>query len=486
MVKSILHKARTGFAMGLIAFATLAGSSLVFAQSAYAANCDKVNIVYCGLSGSSIQGYISSIKQHWNQNQPADFRQIARWGGWTDGIASGMTASNTKVGTLNANTGAITVDGRVVATNTHMSARFNGGRGFYPIKSGVWARPITVSHARASYKVVIAFNADGKAVAGIAEECGNIIKFTPTPPPPVKPPKPDLKCVNLTKDKVDGVKRTWKFTAKAYKANTTIKNYVFDFGDGTKETVKTDNKQAHIQHTFAEAGKTYKVRAYVNSTDKSDVTSANCVVSAKTAKVPPPPPPPVTKPSVVITKEVSKEEVAINESFTYTLKVTNNGNVDLTNVAVSDNAPEYVEFVSAPVGTLTAKTWKTTIASLKIGESQTFTIVAKATAYAENVVNTACVDATEVPGNPDDCDDVSIDIPKPPVEPKECKPGIPVGSPECEDRPVVITHTNPSLPNTGAGSVIATVAFVSIAAAVTHSLYVNGTPKLSFKRQYEN
>ena len=502
MVKSLFNKARTGFAMGLIAFASIAGGSLAYAQSAYAASCDKVNIVYCGLSGSNAQGYINSMKSHWNNNNPADFRQIAQWGGWTGSVVANMNTNNTKVGTLNANTGAITVGGRVVGTNTHMSARFNGGRGFYPVKSGVWARPITVNHARSSYQVVITFNAQGKAIAGIAVECGNIIKFTPPPPPPA--PKPVLTCTNLRQEKVAGTESTWKFTATAAKKNTTIKNFEFKFGDGKTERVATSNTQASVRHTFTQPGKKYTVRAFVNGADQKDVTGPNCVVTVRTAKTPPPPPPPVETPSVVITKEVSKEEVAINEQFTYTLKVANNGNLNLTNVVVSDNAPDLVEFVSAPVGNLTPKTWNTTIASLKIGETVTFTIIAKATGESDNIVNTACVDAPEVPGTPDDCDEVPVTVPPKPTPeckpgipvgspeceeaPEECKPGIPVGSPECEEQPpVVITPTTPpTLPNTGAGSTIATILLVTLASAAAHYVYLNGMPKLSLGRRYEN
>lgn len=470
--------------MGLLAFATLVGGSAMFTQQAWAANCDKVNIVYCGLSGSGVRGYIDSMRSHWNNSQPADFRAIGRWGGWTAGTVAGMNPQNTKVGTLDANTGAITVDGRVVARNTHMSARFNGGNGFYVVKEGVWARPITVKHEYSSYKVLVTFDASGKALAGVAVDCGNILKFTPTEPP--KPePQPELACESLTATKVSGA-RNYRFEAMASAKNTTIRNFQFDFGDSKTERVVTAARKANITHAYAETGKTYTARVYVNSTDKKDVTGPNCVVRVTIPKEPTP----QKNPSVSIEKSVSKSQVAINEEFTYTVKVTNNGDVVLKNVVVTDEAPELVEFISASVGTATKDSWKHTIPELAVGQSLSFTIRAKATATSDSIVNTACVDAPEVPGNEDDCDDATINVPKTPVVViQECKPGIPEDDERCDGGEVLgeTTETTDAeeLPDTGASSAIALITLVVLAGTSAHYLFRNGMPKFNFNK-YDN
>jgi len=108
------------------------------------------------------------------------------------------------------------------------------------------------------------------------------------------------------------------------------------------------------------------------------------------------------------------ETVEVNKPFTYTLAVKNEGDVALKNVVVRDPAPANVQFLSADKGTITANVWTYTIPELKVGETMRFNITAKLTKYvAGSIKNTACVDAPTVPGNPDDCDDATIDTPKP-------------------------------------------------------------------------
>jgi uncharacterized repeat protein (TIGR01451 family) len=128
--------------------------------------------------------------------------------------------------------------------------------------------------------------------------------------------------------------------------------------------------------------------------------------------------PPVKNPSVIIEKEVSKYEVNVGEEFTWYISVTNNGDVDLKDVVVSDEAPVNTEFLSsAAVDGITvdvnAKEFKATIAELKVGQKVTFGVQAKLTSYQNSdIVNTACVNAPEVnpnePGQEDDCDDAKI------------------------------------------------------------------------------
>lgn len=177
-----------------------------------------------------------------------------------------------------------------------------------------------------------------------------------------------------------------------------------------------------------------------------------------TRKLPPPPPPPVIqiqvcelsskrvitidektfdpnrhsrnlndcKPrGVTLTKNVDgvkSKRVNINQSFDYNITVQNTGQLDLKDVKVSDPAPNGVNFTSSTEGQINNNAWSYTIPLLKIGESKNFTIKAKATTYQpEAIKNTACVDAPEVPGNPDKCDDASITLP-PPKDVVVCNP----------------------------------------------------------------
>jgi uncharacterized repeat protein (TIGR01451 family) len=133
-------------------------------------------------------------------------------------------------------------------------------------------------------------------------------------------------------------------------------------------------------------------------------------------------------PSVEITKDVDGvklKEVAVGQEFTYNVTVTNNGQVNLKNVVVTDKPQDGVTLVGKLVGTISGNVWSYTIPALAIGESKTFTLTAKVNAYvAGELNNTACVNATEVnPGSPtatDDCDDAKVTVTPPVVTIQVC------------------------------------------------------------------
>ena len=80
----------------------------------------------------------------------------------------------------------------------------------------------------------------------------------------------------------------------------------------------------------------------------------------------------------------------------------------LRNAVVTDNAPSQVKLLSADQGKINGNTWTYTIPTLAAGESKSFAIKAKYTAYfAGTHVNKVCVDTPTIPGSPDDCDEAS-------------------------------------------------------------------------------
>ena len=134
-----------------------------------------------------------------------------------------------------------------------------------------------------------------------------------------------------------------------------------------------------------------------------------------------------------LSEGVEKKEVKVNAEFTYQIKVTNNGQVDLKNVLVDDVAQSGITLLSADEGKIGQGTiptrfapivpnddrfyWIHTIPSLKIGESKTFTLKAVVKNYkAGELINNACVDAKEVNPNvadgKDDCDDAIVTVKK--------------------------------------------------------------------------
>jgi uncharacterized repeat protein (TIGR01451 family) len=159
--------------------------------------------------------------------------------------------------------------------------------------------------------------------------------------------------------------------------------------------------------------------------------------------------PKVKKPAVSIQKDVSKYDVEVNEEFTWSLRVINNGNVDLNNVRVADSAPDGVEFLSVnelegvQTKIVNNKDFEATIAKLNVGEVRVFQIKSRVTKQVSGeIVNTACVDAPEVidqsnDSTKDDCDDAKVRVTeeKCPVPGKE---SLPKNSAECGAEPCPI------------------------------------------------
>jgi len=135
------------------------------------------------------------------------------------------------------------------------------------------------------------------------------------------------------------------------------------------------------------------------------IVKVNCVVIEK-------------NPGVSIDKRIGNSVVIVGQPFTYTLDVKNTGDVDLKDVKVTDPAPAGVEFISSntPSGSttdVTAGNFNATVANLAVGQTVTFELQAKVVTEIEGVAtNTACVDTTEIPGQPDDCDSVTVTTPE--------------------------------------------------------------------------
>jgi uncharacterized repeat protein (TIGR01451 family) len=103
----------------------------------------------------------------------------------------------------------------------------------------------------------------------------------------------------------------------------------------------------------------------------------------------------VKKPAVKIEKKVSKKEVKKHEQFAYTITVRNTGETTLNDVTVVDRAPSGVSFVEAE--NTTATEFRTTLDSMPIGASETFTINAKMDHEVKGEIkNIACVKTREI------------------------------------------------------------------------------------------
>ena len=120
---------------------------------------------------------------------------------------------------------------------------------------------------------------------------------------------------------------------------------------------------------------------------------------------------------LALTKTASKDSVTIGENFTYALKVTNNGPSKATSVAITDDLPAGLSFVSAtpapgcsiqPIsGTLGCA-----VGTLNAGASYTVTVTVHVDGSANGTLhNTATVGAQQTdpnPGNNSGSDDVDV------------------------------------------------------------------------------
>ncbi|MFZ1248788.1 MAG: DUF11 domain-containing protein [Candidatus Saccharimonadales bacterium] len=318
----------------------------------------------------------------------------------------------------------------VAGTTQVKNAYWNGV--YTTVPDGVTSGGINIGNYTPGSNAFVKFEA--KMPAADQLECGgNLLRNTATAQPEGMSYYYNTADVNITKtcttptpvyscdvlNVVVGENRTVnadvKYTAKD---GATYKSTTFVWGDNTTDTT---GAATTANHTYAADG-TYTVTAKVLFTvDGKDVYGAANAACSKpvTVKVTPTP-----TPSVKIEKMVNgkkTDQVNVGEKYNYTLKVTNDGQVDLTNVVVADVPQAGVELVSADKGTITNNTWKYTIPSLKVGASASFTIVAKVTKYtAATLENVACVNAPEVnPGEPtkdDDCDKATVTV-TPPVVP---------------------------------------------------------------------
>lgn len=205
MIKTILNKSKLVLATSL--FVGVMGAStagIISSSNAYAASCDKVNIAYCGLTGTNEASYLSSFKNYYNTNKSGhaasptvkkdytDLKTVFAWAGASAADVAGMNAANTEVGTLYKD-GRIVVNGKTVATNAWVSARFTNGAGFTHVTSNVYARKTTTSFENSSAKVIVHMQ-NGQMDFAVMVDCANAVKATPvkpeTPKPPVTPETP--------------------------------------------------------------------------------------------------------------------------------------------------------------------------------------------------------------------------------------------------------------------------------------------------------
>ena len=253
---------KIGIAISL-GFAMLGGIWL--ASPSQAAGCNKFNVVYCGTHS------MSELQTAYSRTEIKELYK--EWYITSTMIQGG---SNMREGVVDAN-GNITVDGRVVATNSITVQSKAGTRQPQPQRSYKTSNGYTYYQyptgqsfvdGPKSYSMYAWFDNDGKFITGVIKDCGNPVWGTPTTPPA----KPALTCDALQVLKIED--NTYKFVVNATAKNgASITSYTYNFGDGTTKTINSST----IEHTYTKYGN-FKVTVIVNGKENGEVKkqSPNC------------------------------------------------------------------------------------------------------------------------------------------------------------------------------------------------------------------
>ena len=250
--------------------------------------------------------------------------------------------------------------------------------------------------------------------------------FETKAPTPI-PSKPELVCRNITINQISRTK--FEFNTSYTVNNTTFVGVKYIVKDQSGKIVieKTVNNGSKLTLDIEIVGK-FTISSTVITKDGEN-SNSNCEKSFEVKRE--------EKPSILIKKTVNNQKnakIEANTDFNYEITVSNNGNVDLKDVVVTDRAPANITFVSADNGEIKDNTLTLKINSLKVGESRTITIKSQATATGITTVNTACVDTPTIPGDNDGCDSAKVEVPKkqtpPTPTPNNPTPNVPSELPQ--------------------------------------------------------
>ena len=392
-----------GIATALVAIAGTVGYMAYNTTATEAASCPPNDIMPCGAWTPS--AFISKLRA----NKPSDMQTI--YADWRYNLPASEYANfqnYAKAGKINPDNGNVTVDGVTIGYDGLSLGRKSKGSLSAPVS--INGRTYYQSHikdlTRYYNDAMVLFDARGNVQTVIMDLCGNPIKVTPN--------NPTYSCDALNV-RQDG-RNTFTFSADVKALNgAKITKLVYEFGDGNSATVGAGQSYTYTYAKDDNTARTYtaKVTAYVKTTfSRGEFAIPVTAACQKQVPVQPAPAPAVSIEKVV--DGVETKDIPLNTNFTYTVKVTNKGNVDLTNVVVTDPSPDAkITFVSANPGSIVNNALNYTVPKLAVGQYVTINITAKLTDYfTGGIKNTACVQSNETAQI---CDPATITTKKPDV-----------------------------------------------------------------------
>lgn len=397
MIKRIIKMKKAAVLGAAVFVAALSLATSFGTQATFAGDCSANAIMNCGAANRA--DFISKVKA----NTSGDLQTIYNAYGLSTSDYSRF-ASSARNGYAYKD-GRVVVDGRTVVTDSKSIGRH--------VKS--YSKPVVIGgktyhesraqdiYLSSSLPVMVLFDSKGRVETIVMNDCGNPVRGNPV--------NPSYSCDHLNKYYVE--KNTYDFSTNTTAVKgATIAKVVYDFGDGSATVTKT-NPSEKVRHKYTKSGTHQaKVTVYVKvpfGDTQVLAPAGGCVREVVIAET--------KKPGVSVDKTaegadgVFKDHVIVGagNTFRYKVVVKNIGEVDLKNAVVTDKAPSGIDFIKASVGSVANDVWTYTVPSLKVGQSVTVYITAVAPKeFSGETKNTVCVDAVEVPGSKDDCDDAWV------------------------------------------------------------------------------
>lgn len=276
-----LFRTKTFLASALVVLASALAINF-HSSTAQASNCpgkdDDTNaIMRCGFNG------VSGFETKFNANDPNDLDNIYAHFGFTSADMSRIKSEG-KWGWAKDNKTIVLDDGRVVATNAASMGRESWGTQRNAINidgNGYFWSYLDGSFADGVHqlRVLVLMDKEDKYMQfAVMDACGN----------PTWGELPKFNCKMLTADKSEKfVDETFNFNTTVELKNSTVKNYHYDFGDGTTK----DSSTANVSHSYSKAGKyhiTVTVTYTVNGVETNEKLQLHCQtdVEVKEKKIP--------------------------------------------------------------------------------------------------------------------------------------------------------------------------------------------------------
>lgn len=154
-------------------------------------------------------------------------------------------------------------------------------------------------------------------------------------------------CLKLTANPASAttVPFVTTLTAQATALNTSISQYQFDFGDGNKQTVNSDQLSQSLQHTYTKGGKytaTVKVVAKDNLSSTQDSCSTEIIIEQQIFKKT------VTNTTLLTTDgkptDANNQTARAGDKLTYTIGISNLGATAVQGFVFEDTISDILQY----------------------------------------------------------------------------------------------------------------------------------------------